>query len=147
MAPAAAEPAPAAAPAAPAESEGGDADSSTTQKKTLKLHRPGLGVKRPTLGIKKPGESAGPVAAPSDGDVPEMPADMGDVPELKPLAPMDFSVASSAEMSAGVPGWVAALSLVTTIAALLVLGVVVYFLYQEGVGPVAGANEMPFIQM
>lgn len=122
--------------------------ASTTQKKTLKLHRPsGLGVKRPTLGIKKPGESAGPAAAPSDGDVPDMPADMGDVPELKPLAPMDFSAASASDMSAGVPGWVAALSLVTTIAALLVLGVVVYFLYQEGVGPVAGANEMPFIQM
>lgn len=123
--------------------------ASTTQKKTLKLHRPsGLGVKRPTLGIKKPGESAGPAAVPSDGgDVPDMPADMGDVPELKPLAPMDFSAASASDMSAGVPGWVAALSLVTTIAALLVLGVVVYFLYQEGVGPVAGANEMPFIQM
>jgi hypothetical protein len=122
--------------------------ASTTQKKTLKLHRPsGLGVKRPTLGIKKPGESAGPAAAPSDGDVPDMPADMGDVPELKPLAPMDFSAASASDMSAGVPGWVAALSLVTTIAALLVLGAVVYFLYQEGVGPVAGANEMPFIQM
>ena len=122
--------------------------ASTTQKKTLKLHRPsGLGVKRPTLGIKKPGESTEPAAAPSDGDVPDMPADMGDVPELKPLAPMDFSAASASDMSAGVPGWVAALSLVTTIAALLVLGVVVYFLYQEGVGPVAGANEMPFIQM
>ena len=122
--------------------------ASTTQKKTLKLHRPsGLGVKRPTLGIKKPGESTEPAAAPSDGDVPDMPADMGDVPELKPLAPMDFSAVSASDMSAGVPGWVAALSLVTTIAALLVLGAVVYFLYQEGVGPVAGANEMPFIQM
>ena len=122
--------------------------ASTTQKKTLKLHRPsGLGVKRPTLGIKKPGEATELAAAPSDGDVPDMPADMGDVPELKPLAPMDFSAASASDMSAGVPGWVAALSLVTSIAALLVLGVVVYFLYQEGVGPVAGANEMPFIQM
>ena len=139
------EDAPTAAPMTPVE----ETDSaSTTQKKTLKLHRPsGLGVKRPTLGIKKPGESTEPAAAPSDGDVPDMPADMGDVPELKPLAPMDFSAASASDMSAGVPGWVAALSLVTTIAALLVLGVVVYFLYQEGVGPVAGANEMPFIQM
>jgi hypothetical protein len=126
-----------------------DADSSTTQKKTLKLHRPsGLGVKRPTLGIKKPGEPAAPAAAPSDGgDVPDMPADMGDVPELKPLAPMDLSAMVDSDMSAGVPGWVAALSLVTSIAALLVLGAVVYFLYQEGVGPVAGANEMQFIQM
>jgi hypothetical protein len=46
-----------------------------------------------------------------------------------------------------VPGWVSALSLVAGIAALLVLGAVVYFLYQEGVGPVAGANEMPFLEM
>ena len=122
----------------------GDADASTTtQKKTLKLHRPsGLGVKRPTLGIKKPDEAA------TEGEVPEMPtADMGDVPEIKPLAPMDFAVTSSENISAGVPGWVAALSLVTTIAALLALGAVVYLLYTEGVGPVAGANEMQFIQM
>jgi len=136
------------APTAVTAASSEDADSSTTQKKTLKLHRPsGLGVKRPSLGIKKPGESTEPAAAPSDGDVPDMPADMGDVPELKPLAPMDFSATSASDMSAGVPGWVAALSLVTSIAALLVLGAVVYFLWQEGVGPVAGANEMPFIQM
>ena len=134
------------APAAAAPA--GESDTSTTtQKKTLKLHRPsGLGVKRPTLGIKKPGDQ--PSAATEGGDVPESaPADMGDVPELKPLAPMDFSAAPAENLSAGVPGWVAALSLVTTIAALLVLGAVVYFLYMEGVGPVAGANEMQFIQM
>ncbi len=125
--------------AAAAESDG----STTTQKKTLKIHRPsGLGVKRPTLGIPKKAE------APATGDVPEMqPADMGDVPDLKPLAPMDFSASQSDNVSAGVPGWVAAMSLITTIAALLVLGVVVYFLYTEGVGPGAGPNEMPFIEL
>ena len=119
-----------------------ETDSSTTQKKTLKVHRPsGLGVKRPTLGIKKPGEHT------ANGDVPEMqPAEMGEVAELSPLAPMDFG-APAESMSAGVPGWVSALSLVAGIAALLVLGAVVYFLYQEGVGPVAGANEMPFLEM
>ena len=89
-----------------------------------------------------------PSAATEGGDVPELAtSDMGDVPEIKPLAPMDFSAAPAENLSAGVPGWVAALSLVTTIAALLVLGAVVYFLYMEGVGPVAGANEMQFIQM
>ena len=131
------------APAAPTD----EADASTTQKKTLKLHRPsGLGVKRPTLGIKKPGETPAEPAA--DGEVPEMSsADMGDVPELKPLSPMEFSQAPSGETSAGVPGWVAALSLVTTIAALVVIGVVVYFLYVEGVGPGAGANAMQFIEL
>ena len=125
---------------APAEEAEG---STTTQKKTLKIHRPsGLGVKRPTLGIQKKTEEA------ATGDVPDMqPADMGDVPELKPLSPMDFSSSQSEDVSAGVPGWVAALSLITTIAALLVLGVVVYFLYSEGVGPGAGPNEMPFIEL
>ena len=117
--------------------------STTTQKKTLKIHRPsGLGVKRPTLGIPKKTEEA------ASGDVADMqPADMGDVPDLKPLSPMDFSSSRSDDVSAGVPGWVAAMSLITTIAALLVLGVVVYFLYTEGVGPGAGPNEMPFIEL
>jgi len=126
---------------APAEEAEG---STTTQKKTLKIHRPsGLGVKRPTLGIPKKTEETA-----ATGDVPDMqPADMGDVPDLKPLSPMDFSSPQSEDVSAGVPGWVAALSLITTIAALLVLGVVVYFLYSEGVGPGAGPNEMPFIEL
>jgi len=126
---------------AKAPAEGGD-EATTTQKKTLKIHRPsGLGVKRPTLGIPKKTEEA------ATGDVPDMqPAEMGDVPEIKPL-PMDFASSRSDDVSAGVPGWVAACSLVTTIAALLVLGVVVYFLYTEGVGPGAGPNEMPFIEL
>ena len=135
-------------PAAPAPHEApapvADADNSTaTQKKTLKIHRPsGLGVKRPTLGIPKKTEE------PAAADVPDMqPADMGDVPELKPLSPMDFSSSRSDDVSAGVPGWVATMSLITTIAALLVLGVVVYFLYIEGVGPGASPNEMPFIEL
>lgn len=132
-------PAPQEAPAPVADADG----SMTTQKKTLKIHRPsGLGVKRPTLGIPKKTEE------PAAADVPDMPpADMGDVPELKPLSPMDFSASRSDDVSAGVPGWVAVMSLITTIAALLVLGVVVYFLYIEGVGPGASPNEMPFIEL
>ena len=132
------------APTAVTMAPAGDSEgATTTQKKTLKLHRPsGLGVKRPTLGIAKKPEEAAPA------DVPEMqPADMGEVPELKPLAPMDFSQVQSDNVSAGVPGWVAACSLITTIAALLVLGVVVYFLYTEGVGAGAGPNELPFIEL
>ena len=50
-------------------------------------------------------------------------------------------------MSAGVPGWVATLSLITSIAALVAVGTLMWYLWQEGVGPVAGANEMQFIQM
>ena len=71
---------------------------------------------------------------------------MGNVSELSPLSPMDFG-APAENKSAGVPGWVSAFSLLAGIAALLVIGVVVYFLYKEGVGPVAGANEMPFLEL
>ncbi len=109
-------------------------DASETQKKTLKLHRPGLpgaGVKKPTLGVKK----AEPAAESEVADIPEMP-----VGDLKPLAPV-----SAKDECAGVPKTVAVLSLITTLAALLVIGAVAYFFYLEGCGPDAGANAMPFI--
>ena len=126
MAPA--EPAPVAEPA-------GD-DAAVTQKKTLKLHRPGIGIKRPTI--------SAPAQSPAGGDVADMPvADMAPVGNLSPMA---FSESNSGK-SAGVPGWVAALSLITSIAALAVVGFLMWQLWQEGVGPIAGANEMPFIQM
>ena len=125
-------PAPAAAPAAP---EPAGEEAGVTQKKTLKLHRPGIGVKRPTLGAAP--------AAPA-GDVADMPvADMAPVGNPPPFALSD----SNAGKSAGVPGWVAALSLITSIAALAAVGFLMWHLWQEGVGPTAGDNEMPFIQM
>lgn len=128
---ASAEPAPA-APASAAEEPG------VTQKKTLKLHRPGIGIKRPTMGTAP---SAAP-AAPG-GDVAEMPvADMAPVGGLAPIV----SEADSGK-SAGVPGWVATLSLITSIAALAAIGCLMWYLWQEGVGPVAGGNEMSFIQL
>ena len=129
--PDAAEPPPAAVVEAPAD------DSAVTQKKTLKLHRPGIGIKRPTIG------AAAPAAAPV-GDVQDMPvAEMAPVGNLSPVAMID----SDSGKSAGVPGWVAALSLITSIAALAAVGFLMWHLWQEGVGPVAGGNEMPFIQM
>jgi len=118
------------APPAPA-SEGEEAG--VTQKKTLKLHRPGIGIKRPTIG-------AAPAA--SGGDVPYMPvADMSPVGNLSPI------VDSDSGKSAGVSNVVAALSLITSIAALVVVGFLMWQLWQEGVGPVAGGNEMSFIEM
>lgn len=118
------------APPAPA-SEGEEAG--VTQKKTLKLHRPGIGIKRPTIG-------AAPAA--SGGDVPDMPvADMSPVGNLSPI------VDSDSGKSAGVSNVVAALSLITSIAALVVVGFLMWQLWQEGVGPVAGGNEMSFIEM
>ena len=101
----------------------------------MKLHRPGaasLGVKKPTLGVKKPE----PAVEPEVADIPDMP-----IGDLKPLAPV-----SSKGECAGVPSWVATLSILTTLAALLVIGAVAYFFYLEGVGPDASANAMPFIQ-
>ena len=110
-------------PPAPA-SEGEEAG--VTQKKTLKLHRPGIGIKRPTIGAA-PAASGG--------------ADMSPVGNLSPI------VDSDSGKSAGVSNVVAALSLITSIAALVVVGFLMWQLWQEGVGPVAGGNEMSFIEM
>ena len=95
-------------PPAPA-SEGEEAG--VTQKKTLKLHRPGIGIKRPTIG-------AAPAAA--DGDVADMSvADMSPIGNLAPVESGDGKVA-------GVPGWVATLSLITSIAALAAVGLLMW---------------------
>ena len=108
-------------------------EAGVTQKKTLKLHRPGIGIKRPTIGS---------APAASEGDVADMP--VADLP-----SPVNFGPAEYADSgkSAGVPAWVAALSLITSIAALAAVGFLMWHLWQEGVGPVAGGNEMSFIQM
>ena len=113
-------------------------DAGVTQKKTLKLHRPGIGIKRPSIGAA-PASSAAP-----GGDVADMP--VADLSPVGNAAPFAFSDSESGK-SAGVPGWIAALSLITSIAALAAVGFLMWHLWQEGVGPVAGGNEMPFIQM
>ena len=113
-------------------------DAGVTQKKTLKLNRPGIGIKRPSLGAAP----ASPAA--SDGDVADMP--VADLSPVGNAAPFAFNDSESGK-SAGVPGWIAALSLITSIAALAAVGFLMWHLWQEGVGPVAGGNEMPFIQM
>ena len=117
---------------------GGEPDSAVTQKKTLKLQRPGASFKRPTLGV---GGDTSPAAASG-----MQPVEMGDVPDLQPLAPTDFGAAGASD-SAGVPGWLLAITTVTSIAALLVLGAVFYFLFTEGCAPVAGDNYTAFITL
>lgn len=138
-------PAPEAPEASAAESTG--ESTTATQKKTLKLHRPGgVGIKRPTMGIGKPQDPSATEASTvvaGNADV----KDISSVAELNPISPVAMSETGGGATVAGVPGWVAVLSLVTTLAALLVAGVVVWYLWQEGVGPSAGANEMQFIQM
>ena len=117
-------------------------EAAVTQKKTLKLHRPGIGIKRPTISSTPAAPAAS--AAPAGGDVPEMPvADMAPVGNLSPVG----MAGGESGKSAGVPGWVAVMSLITSIAALAAVGFLMWHLWQEGVGPVAGANEMQFIQM
>ncbi len=106
-----------------------EADATVTQKKTLKLHRPGVGIKRPTMGL--------PVAAPSPAEG----ADEG-LADL-PMADDAFAAAPAAEG----PKWLTAITLITSIAALLVLGATFYFLFTEGCGPVAGENVTAFIEM
>ena len=134
-------------PAAAAVPEQESADSaSVTQKRTLKLHRPGgVGVKRPTLGIRKDEPPAE-----SDGGVAEMPP-AGEVPELKPLSPLEFAgVETGGAAPTGGSSFMTVLSLVASLAALVVVGAVLFYLWKEGVatgGAPAGPNEMQFIQM
>lgn len=122
------------APAAPAPEAVGE-------KKTLKLHRPGTAIKRPSFGASMAAPAA---AAPADEvkNISDMPASSG----LSAI-PSDAFSAPAAEPSSGVPGWVAAISLITTLAALVAVGLLMYYFWMEGVGPQAGANEMQFIQM
>ena len=117
---------------------GGEPDAAVTQKKTLKLQRPGVSIKRPTLGV------GGDTSAAAPG---MQPVEMGDVPDLQPLSPADFGTAAGASESAGVPGWLLAITTITSIAALLVLGAVFYFLFTEGCAPVAGDNYTAFITL
>ena len=121
------------APEAPAASE---ADATVTQKKTLKLHRPASPIKRPTIGAAPAPLAEGDGAAP---------AELGDVPEMKPLD-MAFDAPAPAA-SAGAPGWLVGITLVASVAALLVLGAVFYFLWTEGCAPVSGANYTAFMSL
>lgn len=123
------------APEAPAVGD----DSSVTQKKTLKLHRPGsVGIKRPTLGPK-----------PGNGGVGDMDA-VGDIPDMGSIEPLDLGSAPSGSSSSGVPAWVAAISLIVTLAALLVAGFVMFNFWQMGTAPEGapiGPNEMAFMNI
>jgi hypothetical protein len=131
----AAAPAPAVAPLPATAPAAGDAGAGETQKKTLKLQRPGVGIKKPSLGLAKKEEPTAAQPTTDVQDIPDLP--MGDVAPLTPT--------SDKAQCAGVPKWVATLSLVVTFAALLAVGALIYFFYTEGCGPDAGANAMPFI--
>ena len=129
------------APIAPAGSAPVVGDADVTQKKTLKLQRPGGGLKRPSLGA--------PTMAPAAGDgVADMSSsDVGDIPDIAPMDMGAVQEEAPSSGSAGVPGWLMAITMVASLAALLVLGAVFYFLFTEGCAPVAGDNYTAFIAM
>ena len=129
-----AEETPAEAPTMPTAAPEPAADeASVTQKRTLKLPRSGgIGIKPPTLGL----------GSPAGADVPDM---GGDVPDLGAVPAFD-AAAPRAE-GLGVPQWVAALSLVASLAALLVMGCLLFNLVEEARHATgAGANEMAFLE-
>ena len=158
-APAAAEPAPAAAEAptlapvtpdeaaAPADETPKPLEKPTTvtQKKTLKLQRPGF--KRPTVsGLRRPGETtAAPTATtiepPPSGDVADIPT-VADIPDIKPLSPVEAADEDGSGKVAGVPAWLNVMTCLTGLAALVVLGFCTWTLFREAVGPAAGPNDL-----
>lgn len=119
----------AAAPIAPALPP---ADTTVTQRKTLKLQRPGAPLnKKPTLGLKKP--TAVPAAAPAvaDGDNLAPVADIADIPDIPAATP---SATPGAKASSGIPAAVAIASIITSIAAILLVGITVWLLSAEVAG-------------
>lgn len=129
-----AEETPAEAPTMPTAAPEPAADeASVTQKRTLRLPRSGgIGIKPPTLGL----------GSPAGADVSEM---GGDVPDLG--AVQAFDAAAPRAEGLGVPKWVAALSLVASLAALLVMGCLLFNLVEEARHATgAGANETAFLE-
>lgn len=129
-----AEETPAEAPTMPTAAPEPAADeASVTQKRTLRLPRSGgIGIKPPTLGLGSP---AGVDVSDMGGDVP----DLGAVPAFDAAAPRAEGL--------GVPKWVAALSLVASLAALLVMGCLLFNLVEEARHATgAGANETAFLE-
>lgn len=129
-----AEETPAEAPTMPTAAPEPAADeASVTQKRTLRLPRSGgIGIKPPTLGL----------GSPAGADVSEM---GGDVPDLGTVPAFDAAVPRAEGL--GVPKWVAALSLVASLAALLVMGCLLFNLVEEARHATgAGANETAFLE-
>ena len=108
-------------------------EASVTQKRTLRLPRSGgIGIKPPTLGL----------GSPAGADVSDM---GGDVPDLGAVPAFDVAVPRAEGL--GVPKWVAALSLVASLAALLVMGCLLFNLVEEARHATgAGANETAFLE-
>ena len=119
--------------------------TTVTQKKTLKLQRPGF--KRPTVsGLRRPGETAAAPTAvsgdpPLSGDVADIPT-ITDIPDIKPLSPVEAAGEDDSGKVAGAPAWLNVMTCLTGLAALVVLGFCTWTLFREAVGPAAGPNDL-----
>ena len=106
------------------------APTNITQRKTLKITRPGgavrpagkFGIKRPTAPATKPTEAAAPVAEGSAN------ADVADIPDIPSVLP---PVAAEKAPADNTPGWVFTLSSVVQAAAVVMMGALAIFLYQN----------------
>lgn len=133
-------------------------DATVTQKKTLKLQRPGapaasgapmikkpatIKMSKPGLGLAKPGAPK-PGAAPADGEIKEMsPEEMNEgVSELKPLSAAEIAAGPAGKTSGGVSKGVGIMAIITSVAALGVLGFTVFYFASQCFGPAAGANDL-----
>ncbi len=117
---------------APTESAPTSAEPSLTQRKTLKISRPGATI-RPTgakFTIKKPGATptsvppssgAEPSAAPTSGEV----ADIPDIPDMPPSAPVP-TVAKEAPAGIGT-----IIAIAVKLAATIAMGALVWYLYEN----------------
>ena len=115
--------APAPAPAVPAAPAAGAAASpaTVTQRKTLKIARPAGGVKPGGKAAKKPAAAA---AAEAVDEV----ADIADIPEMPTVATV---AAVPAATVSDVPAAVGVIGLVLQLAACVVIGALVWYLYQD----------------
>lgn len=119
--------APAVAPVVPDVQASPEATADSSEKKTVKLRRPAAAIKKPTI-------TAAPMVA--EGDNLE---EIKDIPDFAPIG--DLSVEAPQKSSP-----LAVITLVASIAAVAVLGVVTYQLFSQCIGPVTGPNEFAFIQ-
>ena len=114
-----------------------DSDVTVTQRKTLKIARPGGGAVRPTgkFGIKRPVSQTAAPAKPvvggetltSDGAAPD--GAIADIPDIAniPDMPTDASAQSDG------PAWLWTLSTLVQAAACVVIGALVWLLYQNSI--------------
>ena len=94
-----------------------------------------------------PAASAEPAAAPAtgdgaQGDVADL-SPVGDIPDLKPIAPLaPVTDEDESGKVAGAPMWLNVMTVLTGLAALVVLGFCTWTLFREAVGPAAGPNDL-----